>query len=90
MVIIEKDGIRYEATEIIERTREDIEAEIVLKQWYIDRIKLTDIEVLELLLFHWIIEQDVLDLAKQSNIMKQQEIDLLQSEIVDLETKLDT
>lgn len=88
-MIIEKDGKKYEATEIIERTKEDIEAEIVLKQSYIDRIKLTDIATLEMLVSYWIIEQDVLALWIQANEVKENEISLLENEMVDLQLELD-
>ena len=88
MVIIEKDGKKYEAVEIVEKTRDEILAEIATTQSYIDKIKFNDIETLELLLEYKRIEQEVLDIAKQVNEQKQQEKEMLEHEIVDLENKL--
>lgn len=89
MVIIEKDWIKYEATPIEERTKEDIEKDIADTEWYITDIKMTDIETLEMLLSYWLITQDIIDLAKESNKQKQQELELLENELVVLQSELD-
>ena len=88
MVIIELDWKKYEAVELVERTQEDIEAEIALKQSYIDNITLTDIETLEMLVSYGIIEQDVLDLWIQANETKESEIAWLKYDIEMLEDLL--
>ena len=88
MVIIEKDWKKYEAVEIFEKTQEEIQAEIIQTQSYIDKIKFNDIETLELLLEYKRVEQEVLDIAEQSNEIKNDEKAWLIHKIEILENEL--
>ena len=80
MVIIENDWKKYEAIEIVERTKEDIEQEIQDRQWFIDKIKITDISKVKPLIDNWVIEQDVLDLIIENN--KKKELEILDLELL--------
>jgi len=88
MVIIEKDGIRYEATEIEERIQKDTEAEIILKNLEIEEVVFEDTSTLEILLEYWLISQNILDIIIKSNEIKTQQLEVLKGELSLLDFEL--